>query len=291
MPRKVAPSLFVRLTVLFAVATALPLAGSAWFLLRSAGQWAEAEAERRGAAVAEFAENLLLSTVERAEIKLATLARMTQGSALTTEYSRLLEAQVEPPDVFLELQSFDTAFEVNVNSQVQQRALGPDSEADRRRALSNALDLAVQAPLATKRPWRSEKFERLRDAATLAVSAPNLIGDEVRGVLVGYIDFRELRASLERAGAQKCRIVVRDGAGNVLADAGEVVPDPRSTERDIAGTPWRVEVRESRARIAGPLDALERQLLAWAGLGIALALAAGALLASRIARPVAQLET
>ncbi|MEO6709380.1 MAG: HAMP domain-containing sensor histidine kinase [Planctomycetota bacterium] len=286
------PSLFVRLTAMFVLAIALPFAGSAWFVMRNAGAWVEGEAQRRELALAAFSENLLLTTVERAEIKLATLARMVEGSelALTAEHSRLLEAQVEPPDVFLELQSFDNGPRVEVNSQVQQRAFVPDAERDRERALANISREAVQQPIATKLPWRSPGFERLREVSTLAVSAPNVASGSVQGVLVGYIDFAALRASLERAAGSDFRIVIRDRAGTLLVDAGAKTPDARSIERAVAETSWIIEVGESRERVTAPLSGLRRQILAWAGLGLLLALAAGSLLASRIARPIGRLE-
>ncbi len=287
------PSLFVRLTATFALAIALPFAGSAWFALRNATNWTESEAERREQALAALAGNLTLATIERAEVKLATLAHMVATAPMysTPADSQLLEAQVEPPDVFLELQNIDAGPGFAVNSQVQQRALPADLENDRLRAQANTKGRAVQAPIETRLPWRSPKFETLRDVTTLAVSAPCLQGNVTRSVLVGYIDFKELRAALSRASGGESSVIVRDGAGNVLADTGSLAGELRSIRATIAGSDWSVEVSELRENIAAPLVALRKQIVGFGALGLLLALAAGSALASWISRPIARLES
>ncbi len=287
------PSLFVRLTATFALAIALPFAGSAWFAMRNATNWIESEAERREQALAALAGNLTLATIERAEVKLATLARMVATAPMfsTPTDSQLLEAQVEPPDVFLELQNIDAGPGFAVNSQVQQRALPADLENDRLRALANTKGRAVQEPIATRLPWRSPQLETLRDVTTLAVSAPCLQDGVTRGVLVGYVDFKELRAAISRASGGASRVIVRDSPGKVLADTGSLAGALRSIRATIAGSDWSVEVSERREDIAAPLVALRKQIAGFGALGLLLALAAGSVLAARIARPIARLES
>lgn len=287
------PSLFVRLTATFALAIALPFAGSAWFALRNATNWVESEAQRREQTLAALAGNLTLATIERAEVKLATLARLVASAPMFSPPtdSQLLEAQVEPPDVFLELQNIDAGPGFAINSQVQQRALPADIENDRLRAMENARGRSVQEPIATRLPWRSPQFETLRDVTTLAVSAPCLQGNVTRGVLVGYVDFKELRAALSRAAGGESRVIVGDGEGNVLADTGNLAGESRSIRAPIAESGWSVEVSERREDIAAPLVALRKQIAGFGALGLLLALVAGSALASWISRPIARLES
>ncbi|HUR29350.1 MAG TPA: histidine kinase dimerization/phospho-acceptor domain-containing protein, partial [Planctomycetota bacterium] len=204
--------------------------------------------------------------------------------------SRLLESQIEPADVFLELQTFGTSHAFENLSQVQQHALSPDLPGDRERVEANRLAPAVQEPARTLRPWRSPTFERLRDAPTLKLAAPSVVDGSARSVLVGYVDFEQLAASLARVCDAESSVSVQDGAGTVLAGGGASLGAFRSVRRTVTGTTWTVEVRESVARVEAPLRALQKQILWFGALGLVLALVGGSLLASWIARPIARLE-
>ncbi len=296
--------LAVRLALLFLVVSLTPIVGAAFLFSRAFEESLRGERERRQRLLAERTAALVEEHVERAHQKLRTVARLFEGEGERgVERTRRerddlvseLQARVEPPDVFLELQFYAGGVQPQVLGQARQREfeavqqLQPDHEArNLANFLRNAAEPLVRAPLEGKE-WRDTKLVTIEGYRTLALSVPVARAD-VAGALVAYVDFAPLLPRLAALAGTTSALGVRDWDGTELAAAGQV--DEPATELGWPGTEsgWAVSVRESSRPLDEALARLRHQT--WVGVALAavLALAASLALSAWITRPIARLE-
>ena len=295
--------LAVRLALLFLVVSLTPIAGAAWLLSQAFEESLRGERERRQALLAERTEALVEEHVERAHQKLRTVARLLAsqtGQEWRTRRDRdelvaELQARVEPPDAFLELQFYAGGSEVRALGNARQREfdavqqLAPDYDARNRENFArNAIDPLVLQPLQGNE-WRDEKVVTIEGYRTLALSVP-VARPGAAGALVAYVDFAPLRARLLALAGEASALAVCDGAGTEVVAAGSVREPAAELVWPGSEDGWAVSVRESTLPLAADLARFRSQTWVWVALAAALALAASLLLSAWITRPIARLE-
>ena len=312
--------LLVRLTVLFLVAGLTPALGGGWLALRALEGSVLREAERRQETFAGLCASLVETSIERAEEKLATIARLMARELSEKKVGDYAESNVrykdavlarlrqlvvprdafaQAGDVFLELQYFAAGEEPQFVAQVQepayeaaQRELPAYEERAQLQILSNVASDLVQTPFREGAPSRAPALDTYQGYTTLAISQPVGVGPggASLGVLIGYVDFAELERGLRAAAGTDWSVRIRDGRGTELAALGEAGPDSIGVDAAIGDTGWSSSVREPRARVEEPLRRLRRQVLWGVGIALLLALVLSLALSSWITRPVERLR-
>jgi len=294
--------LSVRLAALFVAASLVPILGAAVLFARALEEAGRGERVRRQQLLAERCAALAEEHVERAHAKLRTVARLLAadgsglertGDAGRDELVGRLQARVDPPDAFLELQFF--AAETRVVGQARQPGFdvvqkqGPDASARNVQQLEeNRAAPLVQAPLNLGQEWRGERLATVGGFPTLKLSVP-VTGGAANGALVAYVDFAPLAEQLAALAGAEYALELADDGGTVLAAVGAVTgPELRHAWTAPGG--WAVLVRESARPAAAAAAGLRRSVLLWAALAAALALATSLALSAWITGPVARLE-
>ncbi|MCB9919333.1 MAG: HAMP domain-containing histidine kinase [Planctomycetes bacterium] len=294
-----------RLTLLFLLASVLPLGGAGWLILQGLERVSLEDATRRQSLVAEGAAGLVRQWVARSSDKLETMARLASshsfGEATAMEQ---IEVLVEATKLFLEVQQIaGTETQPELIAQTMQtdyaqaqRAIPNVRALLESRFHANAQQAIVRDPLSQRSQFRSKIIERSFGFRALPISVP--YGDATTkegGALVGYLDMRRLDEALAGLVQGDMRIEVRsakslgkatDDASVEIAASGSEIADEIRTETAVGYGDWTVRVTEPRARIdEGYLRARHLVVI---GIGIAIALAslASFVFASRVLRPV-----
>ncbi len=310
--------LSVRLAALFLVASLTPILGAALLLPRMFEESLRTDAARRHRLMVQRCAALVEEHVERARAKLRTVARLLAGELASPARASAaddapareavverLQALVEPPDVFLELQYYAGGAEPNFVGQARQklydaaqRELPDYSERNRSQIVSNVATDLVQKPLRERAEWRSPQLETIEGYTTLTLSVPVEEPGGSAGALAAYVDFAPLVERLRTIAGEEYALRVSDGEGHLLAEVGAKFEEPRAlrAEEPIATgfsareLGWNIVVSESAAGLADTLARFRRQLWLWAGIGGALALGSSLALSTWITRPIAALR-
>ncbi|MEM7308330.1 MAG: HAMP domain-containing sensor histidine kinase [Planctomycetota bacterium] len=302
-----------RLTLLFLLASLVPVLAVSYLTLVQLRGAVERDAGRRLDLRAGVVEDLLLDAVTRAEEKLTTVTRLLASELAESGVGAFhfsndpyratvvdrLSSLVEPAGVFLELQYFSGGADGDEPAFVGQAQQIVVAEAQRRRAdattrnsailKNNMVDVVVRKPIAGA-PHRDADFTDHEGFPSLRLSAPLHEPSGGKGALVAYIDFRELTDTLSRLAGEEAAIRIADAGGTLLSDVGALDGERLVRERVVGAAGWSVEVAESEAAVLAPLARLRRRILPWA-LGAAVASVAASLLFSmRVTRPIGRLQ-
>ena len=301
-----------RLTLLFLLASVLPLGGAGWLILQGLERASLEDATRRQSLVAEGAAGLVRQWVARSSDKLETMARLAashsfDAAAATngrTTAMEQIEVLVEATQLFLEVQQIaGTEKQPELIAQTMrtdyaqaQRAIPNARSLLESRFHANAQQAIVRDPLSQRSQFQSKTIERSFGFRALPISVP--YGDasaKAGGALVGYLDMRRLDEALAGLVQGDMRIEVRsakslgkgmDDASVEIAASGPKIADEVRTETAVGYGDWTIHVQEPRARIEEGYLRARHLVLIGIGIAIAIASLASFVFASRVLRPV-----
>ena len=315
MLKLVRSRLSVRLALLFLAASLAPVLGVGYLTLVQLERAVQREARQRQELLAAVVEDLLLDAADRAREKLITLGRLVSSELAAREVGAFdlhndayrdtvverLSALIEPPGLFLELQYFAsgkaTGDEPRFVAQAQQLEVAqsqrrsPDFPAGNFLILEdNRAAPLVQEPVNLGTPYRERAFAVHEGFPTLRLSQPIPEPTGGTGALVAYVDFSELRRTLERLAGEDAAIRVTDASGTILTEVGSVQGERLTRARTVRDSSWRIEVAESYERVRAPLARMRWRILPWIGGAALFAVWASLFFSTRITRPLARLR-
>lgn len=310
--------LWYKLAALFILAGILPLLGAGFLTIRALERKVKSDAERRLGSLGDISGALVRQYIRQGEEKLSTLSQLlakeigTYGlfagdlsheSYRSTVIARL-NSLVAPPDMYLELQYYAAGKQPELVGVAQQAILPPENNLQER-IISNSMGPLVKNPLQSNQSYAAPRLESMGgpssfptssqsfpaslphlNLSALPLSTPVRVGDATVGVLVAYLDFRRISGLLETVAGGGYQVQIRDGAGQILAQAGSLEEDSLREVRPVGYSDWSVELREPAARVYASLEEIHQQAILWMALALLLAVALSAGLATRIIRPL-----
>ncbi|MBK8099984.1 MAG: HAMP domain-containing histidine kinase [Planctomycetes bacterium] len=298
-PRPFVVPLSLRLCAIVLIAAVVPVLGAGLWSASAMEQDARATAAARMQGTARLGAGIIGRFIARGRDKLTVLARLlgerTQRAGKDglgeQQLADQLDSQLEPPDLFLSLEYFDNdagpRSRMNRNSQLLQQAQLTANQLTQQAFRGNEREPAVTMPLTTGQPFVGARAEQFLDITTVPVSAPVRVGEATGGVLLAYLDLRDLVTELQALGAD-LRLRLLDFGGFAIASVGPELPGERAGHAEpVADLGWRFEVAADSAAIVAQAALARQRAWQWTGLAAVFALVAAIAAAAFIRRPIA----
>lgn len=291
--------LSLRLCAIVLIAAVVPVLGAGLWSASALEQDARATAAARLQGTARLGAGIVGRFVARGRDKLTVLARLLgertqragKGGLGERQLADQLDSQLEPPDLFLSLEYFDNEAvprsRMNRNSQLLQEVQQTANKLTQQALQENDRTPAVTVPLASGQPFVGELVERHLDITTVPVSAPVRVGEAIGGVLLAYLDLRELVTELQALGSD-LRLRLLDAKGQAIAAVEpELRADPTVHAEPVSDVGWTFEVAADGAAIVAQATAARQRAWQWTGFAALLAILAAVVAAAFIRRPIA----
>ncbi len=294
-PAVIRRHLSLQLALVLLLASIVPLAGAGLLTFhlieRSILEQVRASHEQ----LARASAALVRAYIQDAKTKLKNISRMIQPNEDPQLQTQRLNAQTDPPGIFLEVSYVKPRrAQPEVLSNAQTKEYAEVQSRNATRSLDTRLGQKVQqftgqepqiAVPAKGGDWVASGVEVVENLPSLACSVPAPGGH----VLSAQLDFRPVSQILASVcGPDRRLILLVDRESKVLASSGDPasIDEPLEHGQPVGHGEWRILVREPRETAMAPVRHARRQAVPWLALAGVMALGLSALLGSRILSPV-----